>query len=282
MTYPTLDAYLGSPDPSSGPVAIILAEDRTAIARTLEHHARLGFGLILVIGPGGVLEGDAEGVVHIEEQIGDRDFAVGLLNRLIDRFAGRWVYWCFNAEFLYFPFMETRGIRDFTGFLEEERRDAVFSYVVDLYAGDLDRYPDGVSLDAAYFDGSGYYAFDRYRDGEALDRQFDVFGGLAWRFEQFVPWERRRIDRIALFRATEGLRIAPDLTLNEPEMNTVSCPWHHNATIAVASFRVAKSLKRNPGSMFEIDSFLWRRSLPFRWHSEQLLEEGIIEPGQWF
>ena len=65
-------------------------------------------------------------------------------------------------------------------------------------------------------------------------------------------------------------------------MNTFACPWHNNLTAAVASFRVAKALARNPGSRDEITSFAWRGSHPFRWNSQQLMELGLMEPGQWF
>ena len=271
-------------DRKRGAVAILFVEDQAELAATITHHLRLGFAQVLLVGrlamDAAVPDGAA--VTRIEEQIRTRSDAVRVLNALIDRFAGRWIYWGFNAEFLMFPYMETRTIDDLTGFMTEERRDHVFGYVLDLYASDLDRASDGVSRKTAHFDGSGYYGFQRYVQGVPLERQFDIFGGLAWRYEEFVPWDRRRIDRIPLFRAEEGIRMSDDLTMSVPEMNTISCPWHHNITVAVASFRVAKSLKRNPGSMFEIDSFMWRRSIRFEWSSDQLLELGIIEPGQWF
>ena len=50
----------------------------------------------------------------------------------------------------------------------------------------------------------------------------------------------------------------------------------------MASFRVAKALVRNPGSREQIRSFTWRNSEPFRWSSHQLMERGLMEPGQWF
>lgn len=267
-----------------GPVAILFVEDLAEIAATVAHHVRLGFSHILLIGRLSIEVSvpDGSSITRIEEPVRSRGDAVAILNTLIDRFNGRWLYWGFNAEFLFYPYMESRTITDLTTFMVEERRDHVFGYVLDLYASDLEEAGDGVSRKTAHFDGSGYYGFQRYAEGHALDRQFDIFGGLTWRYEEFVPWDRRRIDRIPLFRAVEGLRMNDDLTLNVPEMNTLSCPWHHNVTAAVASFRVAKSLKRNPGSMFEIDSFVWRGSTRFEWTSEQLLELGVIEPGQWF
>jgi hypothetical protein len=41
-------------------------------------------------------------------------------------------------------------------------------------------------------------------------------------------------------------------------------------------------LKRNPGSSFDIQTFKWHNSAPFEWHSRQLLDLGLMEPGQWF
>ena len=118
--------------------------------------------------------------------------------------------------------------------------------------------------------------------GAAKERQLDFFGGLRWRYEEHVPWERRRIDRIALFRAKPGLHLRPDHTFDDEEYNTYACPWHHNLTGAIASFRTAKALKSNPGSMFDITNFHWHHSVKFDWSPQQLMDLGLMEPGQWF
>ena len=157
--------------------------------------------------------------------------------------------------------------------------------MVDLYAGDLGKHPNAVDLEYAYLDKSGYYALERQDQAQAWspkDRQQDFFGGLRWRFEEHIPWEKRRIDRISLFRAKAELKIGNNHLLSDEEMNTYACPWHHNLTAAVCSFRTAKALKRNPGSTFDIPTFYWRNSVHFKWHSSQLLEFGLMEPGQWF
>ena len=87
---------------------------------------------------------------------------------------------------------------------------------------------------------------------------------------------------VALFRAKPGLKLREDHTFNDEEYNTYACPWHNNLTAAIASFRTAKALKRNPGSTFDIVTFRWHNSTPFEWHSRQLLDLGLMEPGQWF
>ena len=63
-------------------------------------------------------------------------------------------------------------------FHTEERRDAVLTYVVDLYAGDLDEAPNAVSLDDAHMDKSGYYALAR-KDKEITLRRTAT--RLFWR-----------------------------------------------------------------------------------------------------
>lgn len=51
---------------------------------------------------------------------------------------------------------------------------------------------------------------------------------------------------------------------------------------AICSFRVAKALRSNPGSRHDVDNFRWHKSTRFYWSSRQLMELGLMEPGQWF
>ena len=229
--------------------------------------------------------GLAEKIHRISYDIHAEGAVVDGVNKVIAQVPGVWLYYCFNAEYLFHPFCETRSIREMLVFQAEERRDAILSYVVDLYADDLNQCPNAVSLDRAHLDKSGYYALGR-PDGanhnHPKERQLDFFGGLRWRFEEHIPVPRRKIDRIALFRAKPGLTLRADFTLSDEEMNTYACPWHNNITTAVASFRTAKALRSNAGSMFDIHDFRWHNSVPFEWHSQQLMNLGLMEPGQWF
>lgn len=289
---PTLAAFLRrQPDAiGRGPLAIVLIEDDAVVAETLRHHLRLGFRHILALSPeplalpaeiAGEIDGRVTNLIWNTRQPAAH---VGAVNAVIAAVPnGTWLYYCFNAEFLFFPFSETRGIGEMLAFHTEEHRNAMLAYVIDLYAPDLTRCPNAVSLTEAMFDRSGYYALGRPGpDGKHLPRQLDFHGGLRWRFEEHLPADRRRIDRIALFRARKGLRISDDHLFNISEYNTYSCPWHHNLTCAIASFRVAKALVTNAGSRDEIGGFLWRSSHPFAWDSQQLMDLGLMEPGQWF
>ncbi len=228
----------------------------------------------------------SKGVQHI---IRGRSRAPGapqaIVNAVIEKMPGAWIHYCFNGEYLFFPFCEDRSVGEMTTWVMEERRSTVLTYVIDLYAGDLNAFPNAVSLDTAFLDSSGYYAESRTDPDNHYhprDRQLNFYGGLRWRFEEHVPYEKRKIDRVGLFQARPGLRLRDDHTLNDEEMNTYACEWHHSLTAAICSFRVAKALRTNPGSRQDISDFRWHKSTPFQWSSLQLMELGLMEPGQWF
>ena len=71
---------------------------------------------------------------------------------------GAWVYVGFNAEFVYFPFSSSRLVAELLAFNTEERRGSMLTYVVDLYAGDLNADPTGMNVYDAYLDRPRYYA----------------------------------------------------------------------------------------------------------------------------
>ncbi len=287
MQYDSLTDFLrsGRAALSKGPVALIMVEDLVEVESTIRHHQNAGFSSVVVFAPPEVELPDAlaaaiHRVTHDVTRLGAVETAV---NALIEAAPGRWFYYCYNAEYLFHPFCEHRTIGELLAFHTEERRDAILSYVVDLYAGDLSEWPSAVSIEDAWLDKSGYYALARNdADDRPLDRQLNFFGGLRWRYEEHIPEPRRRIDRISLFRAKPGLKLLPGHLFSDEEYNTYACPWHHNITLAIASFRTAKALKSNAGSTFDIATFKWHNSVEFSWQSQQLLDLGLMEPGQWF
>jgi len=289
MIYDGLAQFLerGKAALAIGPVALIFVEDMVEVETTIRHHQLAGFSETLVFAPPELrLPPLMEDTVHRIACNVSEDAAVEkAVNAVIDAAPGIWLFYCYNAEYLFYPFCETRNVREVIAFHAEERRDAFLAYVIDLYANDLDAHPNAVSLEEAQLDRSGYYALarpDEANHNHPKERQLDFYGGLRWRFEEHVPPKRRKIDRVSLFKAAKGLRLRDDHTLNVEEYNTYACPWHNNVTLSLCSFRTAKALKTNPGSMFDIRSFRWHNSIGFSWHSQQLLDLGLMEPGQWF
>jgi hypothetical protein len=290
MDFDSLDIF-GALPPNSfgkGPAAMVIAEDRVEVTSTLAHIHSLGFRHVFVLAPPEIQVPPApEGAKADQHIIRGQSRKPGAtqtaVNMLIRQMPLQWVYYCYNGEYLFFPFCEDRSIGEMVTWVEEERRSAVLTYVIDLYAPDLRVYPDAVSLDTAMLDGSGYYAEGRAdEDGNARERQLNFYGGLRWRFEEHVAKPKRKIDRVGLFQAKPGLHLREDHTLNDEEMNTYACPWHHSLTAATCSFRVAKALRTNPGSRHDIADFRWHKSVQFHWSSMQLMELGLMEPGQWF
>ena len=289
MRYASLDTFLkdGQAALAKGPVAMIFAEDLVEVETTIVHHQMAGFKQVILFAPKAlVLNKDLSEEIHRVDYHTVADQATQTaVNAVIEAAHGTWLYYCYNSEFLFHPFCEDRTIAELLTFHTEERRDAVLTYVIDLYAENLDEHPNAVSLEHAWLDKSGYYALGRPdpdNKGHPKERQLDFYGGLRWRFEEHIPPSRRKIDRISLFRAKKGLRLRPDHTFNDEEYNTYACPWHNNITTAIVSFRTAKALKSNAGSTFDIYSFKWHNSTEFKWNSQQLMDLGLMEPGQWF
>lgn len=289
MRYPSLTIFLEQATGAlkRGPVAMIMVEDLVEVESTIRYHQLTGFKTTVVFAPP-----ELELPMSLEDEIHRIDYDLaqkGAVETAVDALSsaapGVWMYYCYNAEYLFFPFCETRNVTELLAFHTEERRTAMLAYVIDLYADDLARYPNAVSLDHAWLDKSGYYALGRpdpANHNHPKERQLNFYGGLRWRFEEHIPAEKRKIDRIALFKSADGLKLHADHTFSDEEYNTYACPWHNNLTAAIVSFRTAKALKMNAGSTYEIPTFKWHNSVPFEWTSQQLLDLGLMEPGQWF
>ncbi len=289
MQYSSIDAYLDAEKEKigKGAIALIFVEDEVEIDSTLRHHVDLGFKQVVAIMPPAfkMAYDVSEDVIRVDFDHPTGGAMIAAVNQVNDALPGAWVYYCFNAEYLLYPFCESRKIGEMLAFHTEERRDAMLTYVVDLYADQFGQFPNAVSLENAMIDKTGYYALGRPdpdNHGHPKSRQLNFYGGLRWRFEEHIREARRKIDRISIFRAKEDLQLRDDFTFNDEEYNTYACEWHNNLTATVCSFRTAKALKTNAGSTYDIKHFKWHNSVPFEWHSRQLLDLGLMEPGQWF
>ena len=159
MNHASLDVFARSDRLAltKGPVAVVLAEDQVDVATTLQHHLGLGFAVVVLLADDAI-EVPADLASRIERVTYDPHIdnaMIVAINRLIRDAPDIWIYYCYNAEYLFYPFCETRSVREMLAFHTEERRDAMLSYVIDLYADNLDRFPDAVSLEHANLDRSG-------------------------------------------------------------------------------------------------------------------------------
>ena len=177
-----------------GPFAILIAEDRVELASTLSHLMQLGFRHVFIAAPTGLdispeTEGHAPNTVSIiRAQTRRADAAASLVNALIPLVPNEWVHYCYNAEYFFYPFCEDRTVGEMAAFIAEERRDCALTYVIDLFAQDLNIAPNAVNLDHAMLDSAGYFA-DARRDetGRAKDRQHDFLAVYAGALRNMFP-----------------------------------------------------------------------------------------------
>lgn len=283
-----LDDFIarGARPQGRGPVALILTEDFYDLGGTLTHHLRLGFDHCIVISCAlppvpDELRADVTMVYH---DIFAAGAAADVVNRCMAALDGRWVLVCYNGENLYFPFCETRSIADVTQFAAQDKRSTIPIWVIDTYPAQMPQAGHNVPPDGQFIDARGYHGTPRWNrdEGCEYERQLDMFGGLKWRFRDHVPFDRRRIDRVALFQARAGLTVADDFTMSDQDYNTYQGTWHNGLTAALVSHRTAKSLSQNPASRSEITQLSWSHSVQWSGQSRKLLDLGLIEAGQWF
>lgn len=275
MDHGDLDSVLALPPAGRGPLGVVLCETAFMAAQTIERLKTTGFTEIIAIGASTMSLPEAEQLHRVEIPISNVADRTRHLNRLLAWARGRWTLLVFNGEFLFYPFCESRKIADFADFLGSERRNAAASYSIDLYSDALGD-PNAVfDPREAYFDTEGWYGFER--DG----KQAEVFGGVGWRFEEYLPSAFQRINRPAFFLADPEAPIRDDLWFEDDLRNAISCPWHNNPTIALMSVRRALSLKTHPNFQNSFGSLIWPGSERFQWRSDQLISYGMMEAGQW-
>ncbi|MEM9059593.1 MAG: hypothetical protein AAGD13_03950 [Pseudomonadota bacterium] len=276
MYFDTIEALVKArPDLAGGVVAVLLCETPAQTNCSMRRLAAQGAGSLIVIGDAPEPSDLDVQVVRVKQLPSQRS-AWSMLNQLIDLLAGRWLLWLWNGEYFVFPFGETRTLSDLAAFLGDERRKMIFTYAFDLYANDLPNGGDNLEEADLHFDRIGYHAFPR--DEKVLR----LFGGLGWRFAEFAPRETQQIGRTSLFKAEKGVWMDRKYLFEDAEYASVQCKWHHNPTAAVMSLRRTRRILAHPEFHRVRGNLLWEGSEKFDWTSRQLLELGMIEPGQWF
>ncbi len=167
-------------------------------------------------------------------------------------------------------------------FHADERREAMLTYVIDLYAGDLGLAPNAVRwgclvrpqrLLRAGAPRTPKRTGSRGPAGRRVRR-------FALAVREHIPFGKRRIDRISLFKAKPDCGFCR-LTLSETVANTFACKWHHNLMPRSVPSEPQRRCDTNPGSRHAIQTFAGRtRSVPLA--QPTVMDLGLMEPGQWF
>lgn len=258
-----------------GVVAVLLCETGMQVAASARRLEEQGAAAIILVGWEAEPDDITVPVFRIAERPTQRN-AWQHMNALIAALSGRWLLWLWNGEFFVFPYGENRTLGDLTAFLSDERRPAVFTYALDLYANDLPGARDDPRDADLCFDRIGYHAFP------GADHDLRLFGGLGWRFAEYAPDAMAQIGRASLFRANRDVLLNRNFVFDNAEYNSVQCKWHHSPTAAMMTLRRSRRIMAHPDFHRVRGKLIWAGSERFDWTSRQLLELGMIEPGQWF
>ena len=147
----------------------------------MDHHIKLGFKQIIVLAKS-LPDVDEDTLTQVTTVYVDTfadDCVAQTVNTLMPHVAGARVYVGFNAEYVFFPFSISRSVAELLAFHNDERRGSMLTYVVDLYAGDLNADPTEVNVDDAYLDRAECYALARLdqRRHQPLERQLNFTAG---------------------------------------------------------------------------------------------------------
>jgi hypothetical protein len=277
----------------------------------LDHHRRLGIDEFVFLDLSAranlsarlAAEGDC--VVWRPRGGSDPEQAIHWLNYLRRRYAsGRWCLSLEPSERFVFRNYESRQIQDFVEFLATERRNQVYALVVEMYG---DRPAATLHLKTGqdpltwlpYFDAHGYTTSNpgRYRD-------VVVRGGVQRRaLFHDRPLRSPPLNRIPLvnwrwyYSYVAGTRLLMPTRLNAPH-----CPWHSSPTACLLRFALldhdaarAAAAKAETGYSLThegVGSYTGIRALRHRrlkqelsarfTRSADLVECGLLNPGQWF
>jgi hypothetical protein len=260
----------------SGPVTVLLCESAENAQTTARRTISQGTRSIIAVGQGAACLEELDcHLIRIAEDPRDLN-PHQLLNDIFSALAERWVLWLWNGEFFFYPYCENRTLRDLAEFLESERRRSIFTYALDLYGDHLPGAHDDPSDLNLSFDRLGYHAFPEQ------DQRLKLYGSLGWRFEELCPLWMQQIGRASYFKVAPDLSVTRDLQIEDAAYASVSCPWHRNPTAAMMSLRRTRRIFANPKFPGKRSQLYWRGTAEFDWSSHQLLELGMIEPGQWF
>ncbi len=192
--------------------------------------------------------------------------------------AGRWCLSLEATDLLVFSRCETRPLRALIDFLETEHRNHLYALVIEMYGEGApgEGWDDKAPLERLpLFDPSGYLT-------EAPDAHqvVAVRGGVRRRTQfRLLPAQSPPLDRVPLVRWSrrhayvEGTRrLRPD------RLNAPHAPWHSSPTACLLRFGLLA-----PDGWDELALAPLRTEVSRHYRaSDDLVECGLLNPGQWF
>ena len=175
----------------------------------LDYYRKLGVNHFFIVDNGstdntGILLANQPDVTHYytEDSYKDSNFGMHWLNYLLFKYGrGHWCFTCDPDEFLVYPHMESRDLKDLTQHLESIKQDSFFTLMVDMYSDKPvadTYYEEGTDprLTCPYFDGYGYS-----KNYNHNYRNLYVQGGVRRRvFSKEKPAEAPALNKVPLVK----------------------------------------------------------------------------------
>ena len=109
MDYASLDDFFksGKHHLQKGPIALIFAEDDVELASTILHHSKLGFTKIIIFTKAmPTLPSEFKNnLVSVYVDLFNSPEISVIINKINILASSQWVYFCYNAECLFFPIL---------------------------------------------------------------------------------------------------------------------------------------------------------------------------------
>ena len=233
----------------------------------------------------------------------DSLFGVHWLNHLLGKYGtGHWCLTLDPDEFLIIPYGDTRDIKDATIFLDSQKKENLFSVMIDMYpegAVDAAVYHRGQNpLEVApWFDPTGYYQEQR--------PQCDwwIRGGVRRRvFFHDEPWNAPALNKTVLvkwkrhFVYVSSTHVLSPFRLNNPHFRDTLAPTGcllHFKYLALIKAKIEEEMQRRQhyaGSreyqryhtMLSSHSHLWCEGSARFENWRQLVDLGLMNTGRWF
>lgn len=162
---------------------------------------------------------------YTEASYKDSNFGMHWLNYLLNEYGvGHWCMTCDPDEFLVYPYMESRDLKDLTDYLDSLKEEAFFTLMVDMYSKtsveEAVYTPGQNPLEVCpYFDKTGYSKFYYHKY-----RNLFVQGGVRRRvFSRKNPSASPALNKVPLIKWKKGYAYVESMHMALPTHLNAGC-----------------------------------------------------------
>lgn len=290
---------------------IVLRNEAARIPFFLDYYRKLGVGHFLFIDNDStddlmaILSAQQDcSVWNTPDSYKASNFGLYWQNHLLRRYGpGHWCLMLDPDEFLVYPHMDTRTLRELTEFLDQEGKESFFSVMLDMYgSGRVDEahYTRGQPpLEVCpWFDASGYY-----QEYQPNYWNWWVRGGVRRRiFSKQAPWDAPALNKTVLvkwkpyFSYLSSAHMLWPRRLNLPHFNDGLAPTGcllHFKYLSLIKEKVEEEMQRQQHYAGSREYITYRDGLlkgQLLWHPgsvafsgwRQCVQLGLMNIGRWF